>query len=141
MLTTPSKLDTNHTLAIFSNNQSIKEMAQNYFNSGWFYSLKLQNQETKKTPQFEYLFANMTNGFSYNKMIFDENGAPTDFIIIEANSAFEEITGLDRKALGNSATKLLSHTENNLQDMIKVFGAVVKTRNLVKQEHFFSNTG
>jgi PAS domain S-box-containing protein len=42
---------------------------------------------------YRSLFSNMLNGFAYCQMVF-ENGAPTDFVYLRVNHAFEVLTGL-----------------------------------------------
>ena len=43
--------------------------------------------------QYHSLFENMLDGYAYCKMIFD-NTQPQDFIYLDANTAFGELTGL-----------------------------------------------
>ncbi len=137
LLTTPPKTGATHTLAIFANNSSILEMAQNYFNSGWFNPVRYPQRENKTNTRLDGVFENLNKGFSYNKMIFDEKGKPVDFLILSSNTVFEEITGFDKSLQGKKATKVLPHLGQNLQRMIEVFGEVVKTHTAVNQEHYF----
>ena len=48
----------------------------------------------------------MVNGFSYNRVINGSDGTPFDFIILEANDTFLDMTGLNRQSLGKRATEL-----------------------------------
>ena len=57
--------------------------------------------------QISALFANMLNGFTYNKIVLDKNGKPVDVILLEANNAFENIFGMSRfKLLGKKASTI-----------------------------------
>ena len=127
--------------AVLSNNTGLIELSQNYFNSAWFSAIEPQNQGFKRDRrQFDYLFANMTNGFSYNKMIFDDYGKPIDFVIIEANTAFEEMTGLSRNKLGKRATKILPHLEKELTALVDNYGEAVTSGKSVKFCQYFKKT-
>jgi PAS domain S-box-containing protein len=44
--------------------------------------------------KYKTLFNNMKNPYVYHQIIWDGNGKPVDFRIIEANKAFEDISGL-----------------------------------------------
>jgi CheY-like chemotaxis protein len=45
--------------------------------------------------RYKSLFDNMLEGFSYCKMLFEDN-KPADFIYLEVNEKFEELTGLKK---------------------------------------------
>jgi len=38
--------------------------------------------------RYRSLFENMLDGFAYCKMLFDDEGRPTDFVYLDVNSAF-----------------------------------------------------
>ena len=131
------KFESTENYAVLTNNSSLIELAQNYFNSSWFSSFNPNDQQFKRDKrQFDYLFANMVNGFSYNKMIFDGDNEPVDFIIIESNRAFEELTGINRTNLGKRATKIWPDTGKPLKELISIFGQVVLTGTSVALSNF-----
>jgi PAS domain S-box-containing protein len=76
----------------------------------------------------------MINGFSYNKIIFGDDGKPIDFVILEVNAAFEEITGISRNKLGKRATNILPHFEKELTGLVDIFGKAVASGEPVKFE-------
>lgn len=70
--------------------------------------------ELKKTSQelidreriFRLLFETMTEGVAIHDLVY-KNGEPVDYILTDANGAFEEILGIPRTdAVGSLATKL-----------------------------------
>ncbi len=73
--------------------------------------------------QLSNLFANMSDGFTYNKIITDKDGKPIDFVFLEVNSAFEKMTGLSkRRVVGKRVTNVISGAETT--DWIGVYGRV-----------------
>lgn len=53
------------------------------------------NDELKRSEErFRQLFGNMEQGFAVHKMIYDEDGEPTDYMFVMVNDAFETLTGL-----------------------------------------------
>lgn len=62
--------------------------------------------------QYRLLFESMGEGFAVAEMIFDQDGQPMDYIILDINHAYEELTGLDRdKVLGRRITEILLFVE------------------------------
>ena len=51
----------------------------------------------KSEERYHMLFNNMTEGFALHELVFDENGDPCDYRFLDANRAFEELTGLQRE--------------------------------------------
>ncbi len=96
--------------------------------------------------QASALFANMLNGFTYNKIILDENGKPADLILLEANNAFENIIGVSRfELLGKKASTLITpptfgerfYAERYA--LLDVFGEVALTGKSVVSEFYFAS--
>jgi len=56
------------------------------------------------------LFNSIDEGFSIVEMIFDDNGKPVDYVILETNQMFEEQTGLV-EATGKTARELIPNLE------------------------------
>lgn len=78
--------------------------------------------------QFNMFFENMLDGFSYNKIVVDEAGAPIDYVFLEVNDAFERMTGLKReKVVGKRATEVFKGLENAVANWIAVYGKVALT--------------
>ncbi len=84
-----------------------------------------KNTSSMITENFQLLFENMMDGFSYHKMIFDCEGKPTDYVFLEINRAFEEQTGLRRENLiGKSVLEVLPTTESY---WIEIYGRITTT--------------
>ncbi|HZK60704.1 MAG TPA: PAS domain-containing protein, partial [Anaerovoracaceae bacterium] len=64
-------------------------------------------------------------GYSYNEIICDNTGVPCDFKIIDVNSAYENITGLQRsKVIGRQITEVLHNIVNYEFDWIGHYGDI-----------------
>ena len=124
--------------SIRSNNKTLVELAQEYFDTAWFSAIQPQDQVFKRDRrQFEYLFANMTNGFSYNKILFGKEGKPVDFVILETNQAFEEITQIGRNVLGQIASKTLPEdTVKNLVVLLNEYWTNISNGKSVSVEYY-----
>lgn len=53
----------------------------------------------KSEEHYRMLFTNMTEGFAFTEVIFDEDGKPYDYRYLEVNPAYELQTGLKREQL------------------------------------------
>ena len=78
--------------------------------------------------QFNTLFERMMDGFAYHKIILDKSGNPVDYIFLEVNNAFEQLTGLKREAIiGRKATEVIPGLASDPADWIGVYGRVAIT--------------
>jgi PAS domain S-box-containing protein len=128
LLTTSTSSGQTDFAAVFSNNPHLAELAQNYFDAAWFSAIEPQDQAFKRDRrQFDYLFANLTNGFSYNKLILDQNGKPIDVVILAANKAFMEISGLKKNIIGEKVSKVLPDMSKNLTSLIDKYWSIIST--------------
>ncbi|MBN2501306.1 MAG: PAS domain S-box protein [Anaerolineales bacterium] len=77
--------------------------------------------------KYRMLFNTMLNGFALHEIVTDENGKPIDYVFLEVNSAYEEITGLkSENIIGKSVLEILPNIE---PVWIKRFGAVAISGN------------
>jgi len=75
--------------------------------------------------RFVTLFSKMLNAIAYYKVITDEDGKPLHYVCLEANDAFESMTGLKREDyLGKKATDLWLTNGSNLHKVIDTYGRV-----------------
>ncbi|MFX1420146.1 MAG: PAS domain S-box protein [Promethearchaeota archaeon] len=82
---------------------------------------KLRESEEK----YRSLFENMNAGFAFHEVIIDDKNKPIDYKYIEANPAFEKLTGLKKENLiGKNVTEAIPGTENDPADWIGRFGNV-----------------
>lgn len=66
------------------------------------------------------------DGLAYCQMVFDRQGQPVDFIYIEVNKNFEELTGL-KDAVGKKVTELIPGIKNSNPELFKIYGRVALT--------------
>ena len=86
-------------------------------------------QELKVSDQkYRLLFSHMTNGFAYCKMIYDELGNPIDFLYLEANDAFETLTGLKKQTIiGKHITEAIPTIKREHPEILEIYGRVAST--------------
>jgi two-component system, sensor histidine kinase PdtaS len=66
---------------------------------------KLRLKESEK--MYRTLYSSMSEAVSINRLIYSDNGLPTDYEIIDVNPAFEEICGVYREnCIGKTASEL-----------------------------------
>lgn len=115
----------NDSFVVYSNNVSLVELSHSHFNDSWFSADEPPELTFKRTKlQFDYLCANMLNGFAYCKMIF-KNGKPTDFVYLQINEAFERITRLNRgQVIGKGVLKVIPRIEGANPELFEIYGRV-----------------
>ena len=103
------------------------------------YEQLLRSKEalSKSEKKYRVLFKNMLNGFAYHKMIFDEKGKPVDYIFLEINEAFKQLTGLSSDIIGKKVTSIFPGIEKNEPDLISIFGKVARTQEPATIEFYF----
>jgi PAS domain S-box-containing protein len=71
------------------------------------------------------LVENMLDGLAFSKILFDSEGRPVDFVFLEVNEAFEQLTGLKRELiLGKPVTEVFPDIEKDPADWIGIYGKV-----------------
>jgi len=94
---------------------------------------KLKDSEDK----FRSLFENMSEGFAYHEMIYDDSGMAVDYIFLEVNEAFEQMTGLKgNDILGKRVTEIIPGIEKDEFDWIQTYGKVAGTGEEVAFEQY-----
>jgi PAS domain S-box-containing protein len=88
----------------------------------------LQNSEA----HFRSLFENMSEGYAYCKMSFDDRGRPEDFVYLNVNSAFGELTGL-RDVIGRKVTEVIPGIRESQPELFEAYARVIMTG---KSENF-----
>lgn len=98
---------------------------------------KNSKKEIEIKRRFQSLFDNMNEGFALHEIICDEVGKPIDYRFLEANKAFEIITGLKIDELkGKTVKQVLPKTE---QYWIDLYGKVALTGEPNKFQHYARN--
>jgi len=79
-----------------------------------------------KQESYHAIFENAPFAFAVHKVIFDEQNNPIDFLLIDANKAFEEYTGLKlSNILRRRVTEVLQNPDQ--KTFIEICGKVVTT--------------
>ncbi len=87
--------------------------------------------------KYQSLFSKMISGFAYHKMLYDRNGRPCDYIFLEVNHAFEQLTGLRReKIIGRRATEVIPGIEKDPANWIGKYGRVATLAEEIKFEKY-----
>ncbi len=67
-------------------------------------------------------------GYAYHKIVTDDVGSPVDYVFIDANHAFEELTGLAiQQIIGKSASQVIPDLKNSPFDWISLYVSIVLT--------------
>ncbi len=72
------------------------------------------------------LFEHMTEGVAFCRMLFDDEGQPADYINVQVNPAFEELTGL-RDTVGRRITEAIPGIREANPELFETYGRVVRT--------------
>ncbi|NLF89713.1 GAF domain-containing protein [Candidatus Bathyarchaeota archaeon] len=68
---------------------------------------KIEETLRKTESRFLNLFSSMAEGVAFHKVVYDNQGSAVDYIILDVNPAFEQITGISREdAVGKKASEL-----------------------------------
>jgi PAS domain S-box-containing protein len=82
--------------------------------------------------RYRSLFENMAEGLSYCKILLDADGRPVDFLFIEQNQAFCEMTGLHNPE-GKRISQMVPEIQEDNPELIETYGRVATTG---RSEHF-----
>lgn len=90
------------------------------------------------TEKYKALFSNMPDGAAYHRIILDEAGKPADYVFLELNRAFEEMTGLKKEAvLNRKVSEVIPGIKDDPADLIAAYGKVALTGKPLKLEIYF----
>ena len=71
------------------------------------------------------IIENMPMAFAFHKVIYDQNKRPKNYVFLDVNKKFEELTGLKKKEiLGKKVTEVLNDIEKSKFDWIKFYGEI-----------------
>ena len=89
--------------------------------------------------RFRALFETMTEGVALHRLLLDEQGEPADYVLTDANPAYEAHTGIRREdAVGRRASELYGAGGAPYLD---VFGRVAITGEPARMEVYFEPLG
>ena len=90
---------------------------------------------SESEERYRSLFENLIDGFALHKIVLDESGVPIDYLFLEVNDAFEEMTGLKRENLvGRAVTEVIPGIEHASENWIGTYGRVALTGETMKFE-------
>ena len=99
---------------------------------------KFEGTLRKSEEDYSSLFSNMIDGFAFCQMIFDASGKPDDFVYLQINEAFEQITGLKKdKVIGKKVTLAIPGIKETTPELFEIYGRVAVTGQKEKFEIFF----
>lgn len=100
--------------------------------------IKAEEALRESEINFRTLFEKGPIGIAYHKMIYDENDNPLDYLFLEANSSYKELTGVN--PVGMKASEAFPGIENDPSNWIGTFGNVAKTGQEIRfQQHLEAN--
>ncbi len=92
--------------------------------------------------KYHHLLENLPGAFAYHQVVTDKEGTPVDYIFLEINGAFEEMTGLKReKVIGKKMTAVLPGIGKSGFDWIDVYGRVALTGEPARFENYSEPLG
>ncbi|MFO7952148.1 MAG: PAS domain S-box protein, partial [Bacillota bacterium] len=85
---------------------------------------------------------NFPDAFAYHRIVTDEKGIPVDYVFLEVNQNFEELTGLSQEdVLGRKVTEVLPSIKISNFDWITTYGKVAHTGESTKFEAYSKPLG
>ncbi len=84
------------------------------------------------------LIENLPDAFAYHRIITDSSGNPVDYIFLDVNPAFHEMTGLSRDdVMGKRVTEVHPDIKESSFDWIATYGKVALTGESARFEQYF----
>jgi len=118
---TPERLD-DGSITWFGFNADVTERKQ------------AEQEIIENREKFKQLFTSLHDGFALHEIILDKNGRPVDYRFLEANPAFENMTGLKAsEIIGRTVREIIPTLENY---WIEIYGKVALTGKPIKFENY-----
>lgn len=86
--------------------------------------------------KYRLLFETMMNGFALHEIVLDPEGKPVDYIFLEANKAFLDLTETGKAIIGKRVTELIPGIESDPADWIGLYGRVAMQDKEYRFEQF-----
>jgi len=80
----------------------------------------------EKEQRYRSLFENMMDGFAHCRMLFDEQNNPVDFVYLDVNKSFEQLTGL-KNVVGKKVTEVIPGIKESHPELFDIYGRVALT--------------
>ena len=92
-----------------------------------------------KEQRYRHLFENMLEGFALCRMKYVD-GVPHDFIYLEVNGAFEQLTGLTNVA-GKKVSEVIPGVRESNPELLEIYGRVASTGKPERFETYLPSLG
>jgi PAS domain S-box-containing protein len=76
--------------------------------------------------RYRSLFGHMLDGFAYCRMLYDDQDRPVDFVYLEVNAAFEQVTGL-RNLVGKRVSEVIPGIRESNPELFEIYCRVALT--------------
>lgn len=87
--------------------------------------------------RYRLLVENLPEGFAYHQVVVNGDGNPVDYIFLEVNKAFENLTGLKREnIIGKRVTEVLPGIKDSSFDWIGTYGRIALSGETIKFEQY-----
>jgi PAS domain S-box-containing protein len=96
--------------------------------------VRTESKLRRSEARYRSLFENMLNGFTYCRMLFDQD-RPRDFIYLDVNGAFEKLTGL-KNVVGKKVSEVIPGIRDTDPELFEVYGRVAMTGIPERLEHY-----
>lgn len=96
--------------------------------------LQMNKDLSISEARYRSLFQNMVEGVAYCKMLY-EQGTPQDFIYLEVNAVFEQLTGL-KNVVGKRVSELIPRIRQLNPELFDIYGRVAQTGQVESFETF-----
>ncbi len=97
--------------------------------------LDSKSVNSTQCEHYRLLFENSLEGFAFCKMLY-ENNMPIDFIYLDVNPAFEELTGL-KDVIGRKVTEIIPNIKETNPEVFRMYASVSSSSWPIKFEMYF----
>ncbi len=100
---------------------------------------KLEDSLTDSVTKYKRLTENTANGFAYCRVIYNSRGEPVDYVIMEANAAFERIIGVNRlEVLGRKVSEVFKDNLDFVMNFMRKYGEMTISGHSICEDNNFS---
>ena len=89
--------------------------------------------------KYRQLFDKMLNGLAYCRMVY-EDGRPVDFVYLEVNDAFEQLTGL-KNVIGKKVSEVIPGIREANPELFEIYGRAASGAQPEKFESYVQPLG
>lgn len=96
--------------------------------TGFFLMLNMVRSQTElqgSERKYRSLFESMLEGSAYCRMVYDDTGKPVDWIYLDVNASFSEITGLTN-IIGRHVNEAIPATRTTTPELYEIYGRVAR---------------